>query len=185
MKNAIIIHGTGGYPEENWFPWLKKELEQEGYKVSVPYFPSPATEPVTTKEWFEVLKDYEINEETLLIAHSLGGVFALRILEKLEYPIKAAFFAGTPVGIKPIKYYDSDVKFSGFDFAWDKIRKNAGRFVVFHSNDDPFVALANGEKLAEELGVKLNFVPNAGHFNATAGYIDFPELLKEIMKLET
>ena len=36
MKNAIVIHGTEGYPEENWFPWLKKELEQKDYIVSVP-----------------------------------------------------------------------------------------------------------------------------------------------------
>jgi len=26
MKNALIIHGTEGYPKENWFPWLKKEI---------------------------------------------------------------------------------------------------------------------------------------------------------------
>jgi predicted alpha/beta hydrolase family esterase len=181
LKNALIIHGTGGYPEENWFPWLKNKLEQKEYKVSVPHFPSPATEPVTTTEWFDVLKDYEINEETILIAHSLGGVFALRILEKLEYPIKATFFVGTPVGIKPIKYYDSDVKFSGFDFEWDKIRQNARRFVAFHSNDDPFVSLDNGKKLAEELGITLHFVPNAGHFNAAAGYTEFHDLLKEIL----
>ena len=41
MKNVIIIHGTEGYPEENWFPWLKKNLEERGYNVTVPQFPSP------------------------------------------------------------------------------------------------------------------------------------------------
>ncbi|KKS50273.1 MAG: hypothetical protein UW01_C0001G0132 [Candidatus Nomurabacteria bacterium GW2011_GWA2_43_66] len=24
--NAFIFHGTEGHPQENWFPWLKKEL---------------------------------------------------------------------------------------------------------------------------------------------------------------
>jgi len=185
MKKAIIIHGTEGYPEENWFPWLKKELEQRDYKVSVPQFPSPPGVLPKISEWFEVLKDYEIDGDTLLIAHSLGGLFALRVLEKLDHPVKAAFFAGASVGVKPIKFYDGDLAFSGgFDFDWDKIRNNAGHFVVFHSDDDPYVSLANGEKLSEELGVKLNFVPNAGHFNATAGYTEFPDLLKTIIDKE-
>src|SRR3989338_4142675 len=41
MSNVFIFHGTGGYPEENWFPWLKKELEELECKVIIPKFPSP------------------------------------------------------------------------------------------------------------------------------------------------
>lgn len=180
MKNAIIIHGTEGYPEENWFPWLKNELEQLGYIVNVPQFPSPPVVPAKISEWFEVLENYEINQDTLLIGHSLGGIFTLRILEKLSNPVKAAFFVGTPIGIQPIKFYDRDFAFSGFDFDWNKIKKNAKRFVAFHSDNDPYVDLANGEMLAEKLGIKLNFIPNSGHFNTKAGYTEFPQLLKEI-----
>lgn len=184
MKNAIIIHGTEGYPEQNWFPWLKKELEQQDYKVSVPQFPSPPVVPAKISEWFDVLKGYELDEDTLLIGHSLGGVFTLRILERLDHPVKAAFFVGTPVGIKPITYYDRDLAFSGFEFNWDKIRRNAKRFVAFQSDDDPYVDLENGRSLAEKLGIILHFVPNSGHFNAKAGYTEFPDLLKEIMQVE-
>jgi predicted alpha/beta hydrolase family esterase len=182
MSNAIIIHGTEGYPEENWFPWLKSELEQKGYEVIVPQFPSPPVVPAKISEWFDILKEYKqkITEDTLLIGHSLGGVFTLRILEKLEKPVKAAFFAGTPIGVKPILNYDRDMAFSGFDFDWEKIKQNALRFVVFQSDDDPYVGLENGKQLADKLGVELNFIPNAGHFNKRAGYTQFPELLKEI-----
>ena len=38
---AVIIHGSYGSPDENWFPWLKKELQKIGYKVFVPAFPTP------------------------------------------------------------------------------------------------------------------------------------------------
>jgi len=184
MKNAIIIHGTEGCPEENWFPWLKKELEQIGYQVSVPQFPSPPIIPAKISEWFDVLKDYEINQDTVIVAHSLGGIFALRILEKLSVPVKAVYFISAPIGINPIKYYDRDLAFSGLEFDWDKIRKNAKHFVVFHSDDDPYVDLANGKKLAENLDVKLHLVPNSGHFNTSAGYIKFPDLLEEILEIE-
>lgn len=93
MTNIFIIHGTEGYPEENWFPWFKKELELKGHTVFVPQFPTPPVVPAKIAEWFDVLKSYEqhINEDTIFIGHSLGGIFTLRVLEKLTHPIKGAF----------------------------------------------------------------------------------------------
>ena len=182
MKNAFIFHGTEGYPEENWFPWLKKELEKKGYKVYVPQFPSPPKIPADISKWFDVLKDYEryIDEDTILIGHSLGGVFILRLLERLQHPVKAAVLVGTPCGVRPILNYDRDSSFTGFSFDWKSIIKKARHFLVFQSDNDPFVSLGNGEELAKKLGVKLNFVPNAGHFNEIAGYTRFDLLLKKL-----
>ncbi len=182
MKNAFIIHGTEGYPEENWFPWLKQELEKEGYTVLVPQFPSPSVVPAKIAEWFDVLKDYKqyINEDTILISHSLGGVFTLRLLEKLERPVKTAVFVGAPIGVRPISNYDRDNSFSGFSFDWKSILTKAHHFEVFHSDDDPWVSLANGEQLAKNLNETLNFVPNAGHFNTESGYTRFDLLLEKL-----
>lgn len=186
MKSEVFIfHGTEGYPEENWFPWLKQKLEKKGYNVFVPQFPTPPVVPAKISEWFDILKDYEqhINENTILIGHSLGGIFTLRILEQLEHPVKAAFFVGTPIGVRPILNYGRDDSFSGFFFDWESIKKKAQHFVVFQSDTDPYVGLENGQQLAEKLGVQLNFVPNAGHFNAKAGYLKFEKLLEEVNKI--
>lgn len=185
MRNIFIFHGTEGYPEENWFPWLKEKLIAKGHKVFVPQFPSPPIVPAKITEWFEVFKDYEehLDEEAIIIGHSLGGVFALRLLEKLEHPIAAAVFTGTPVGVKPILNYGRDGSFSGFSFDWPRIREKAKHFIVFQSDDDPFVSLGNGEELAKELGVELSFIPNAGHFNKKSGYTKFVELLEKLEPL--
>jgi predicted alpha/beta hydrolase family esterase len=185
MKTAIIIHGTEGYPEENWFPWLKAELEKLGYRVFVPQFPSPPVVPAKIAEWFEVFKDFEdyLDEDALLIGHSLGGVFALRLLERLNHPVKAVFLVGTPVGVRPILNYERDSSFSGFSFDWEAIVKKARHFEVFQSDNDPYVSLGNGEALAKRLKVKLTFVSKAGHFNEAAGYTEFPLLLQKIKNL--
>jgi hypothetical protein len=182
MKTAFIFHGTEGYPEENWFPWMKEKLEEKGYRVFVPQFPTPPVVPAKIDEWFEVLKKYEqhIDKDTLFIGHSLGGIFTLRILEKLTSPVKAACFVGTPVGLQPIANYVRDNSFSGFVFDWEKIRKGADHFVVFQSDTDPYVGLINGTELAKQLGVELSFVPNAGHFNKPAGYTTFDALLEKL-----
>lgn len=185
MSNIFIFHGTEGFPEENWFPWLKQKLEEKGHKVFVPQFPSPPVVSAKITEWFDVLKDYEqyINKDTIIIGHSLGGVFALRLLEKNNHKIKAACFVGTPIGIKPILNYNRDSNFSGFDFDWDNIKNKSDNFIVFQSDDDPYVSLGNGKELANKLGVELSFIPNAGHFNKRAGYTKFNELLDKLNKL--
>lgn len=73
----------------------------------------------------------------------------------------------------PIKYYEGDKPFIKKSFNWETIRKKAEHFVVFHSNNDELVCLKNGEELAKNLGVELNVVSNAGHFNEKAGYLKF------------
>jgi len=174
--NAFIFHGTAGKPEENWFPWAKNALEQEGIPVIVPQFPTPEGESL--KAWFKVLdaQKAKIEPNSLLIGHSKGGMFLLKVLERLDKPIDTAVFVSAPIGVKPILYYKEDKQFSNFEFDWEKIRRNAKHFVVFHSDNDCYVSLANGNQLARKLGVKLNFIPNAGHIDAENGFTEFPQL---------
>jgi predicted alpha/beta hydrolase family esterase len=132
-----------------------------------------------------VLEQYknDIDENTIIVGHSLGGVFTLRVLEKLEQPIKAAFLVGAPIGVRPILNYDRDDSFSGFEFDWHAIKRNAHHFEVFQSDNDPYVSLGNGQELADHLGVELSFIPNAGHFNEAAGYLKFEQLLDKLKPL--
>ncbi len=178
MKTAIIVHGTGGYPEENWFPWLKEHLRKYGYRTIIPQFPTPKHQ--TPGNWFKIFNKHfnELNRNTILIGHSLGGTFLLRILEKIPKKIAAAVLVATPIGVRPTKFYKSDLPFTKEPFKWNKIKNSAVRFLVFHGKDDPYVSIKNGEKIAKELDTNLISLNNAGHFNAKSGCIKFPLLLK-------
>ena len=52
-----------------------------------------------------------------------------------------------------------------------------------HKRMEEVYYIANGEEIAKQLNIKLNFVPNAGHFNKKAGYVEFQELYEKIINL--
>jgi uncharacterized protein len=175
MANIIIIHGLGGSPQEIWFPWLKEELERLGHTVFVPEFPNPKLPQLN--EWLAHLNNFEIDQNTIFIGHSLAVPLTLHFLEK--HKLKAAFFVGGFCNLLSgglDKYIRSFIK----PFDWQTIKQNCSQFYVFNSDNDSYVPLSKGKELAENLGVKLNMVKGAGHFNEEKKF----ELLLEKVKKE-
>src|SRR3989338_5795089 len=99
MATIFIFHGIYGNPDENWFPWLKRELEQAGHEVIVPAFPN-ADKP-QLEEWLKFFDQYnkKLDANTIFIGHSLGGAFALRLLERMIQPIYACFLIASVSGV--------------------------------------------------------------------------------------
>lgn len=181
MPNAIIIHGTGGHPEKNWFPWLKKELEALGCKVYIPQFPTPQNQSL--KNWFKIFAKYKkyLNQDSIMVGRSLGVAFILNLLESINHPIKAAFLiAGFARLLDNPDFDPLNQTFVDKKFAWTKIKKNCRKFYVLHSDNDPYVPLDRGEEIAKNLGVKLTLIKGAGHFNTDSGYTKFEFLLEKI-----
>src|SRR3989344_7038916 len=78
MVNVFIIHGSYGHPDENWFSWLKKELEKLGCKVFVPRFPTP--EGQNLDSWMKVISGYDdlLDNNSIIVGHSMGCALILR-----------------------------------------------------------------------------------------------------------
>jgi predicted alpha/beta hydrolase family esterase len=184
MKTAIIIHGAYGSPDENWFPWLKRELEKLRLRVIAPRFPTPSGQSL--ESWMKVLSEYEhyFDSDLILVGHSLGVALVLRKLERLREPINAAFLvAGFATKLGDERFDKINASFFEKPFDWAKIKKNCKRFYVFHSDNDPYVPLIRGKQLEYAFGVNMTLIPGAGHFNTESGYTQFPQLLAEIKKL--
>ena len=184
MANIIIIHGTGGSPEGNWFPWLKSELEKSGNIVFVPRFPTPKNQSL--ESWLKVFENYKqyLDEDSIVIGHSLGPAFLLSVIEGLEHPIKSAFFVSGFTGVFGKSEYDELNKtFTTRTFDWVKIKRNCRRFFVIHSEDDPYVPLERGQILAKNLGAEMIVVKNAGNINEEFGYTKFELLLEKIKQV--
>ncbi len=178
MKTAFIIHGTGGSPQGNWFQWLKSELEEIGYQVFVPKFPTPKGQSLDA--WLNVFEKYakDINEDTIFVAHSLGPAFVLNILEKINVKVNVSFLVSGFLGLIGAEPYDTLNKtFTTHNFDWNKIKQNCKTFVIINTKDDPYVPISKGEELAKNLNVKLIRLEKGGHLNADFGYTKFEYLL--------
>lgn len=180
--NFFIFHGIYGHPEENWFPWLKEELENNGYEVIVPKFPTPIGQSL--ENWMNVLKKYEdkINADTVMIGHSLGAAFILNYLEQADREIKAAILVSGYHEILENQFKELNKTFVGKKFNWNKIIENCGHFIVIGSDNDEYIPIETTRQLAVLLDAELQIIHNGGHLNKKAGYEKFPLLLEIIEK---
>ena len=183
MATVFIIHGSFGNPNENWYPWLKKELEKKGHTVFVPPFPTPDGQSL--EDWRAVFLPYEleITEETVVIGHSIGVAFLLRFLEQSDVKIHAAFFVSGFASLLHNEFDAVNTTFLDHPFLWNHIREHCGKFVVFHGENDPYVPVSYAKELAASLGTTPLIIPDAGHFNEKSRYKDFPLLLEKILEV--
>ena len=184
MPTVFLVHGAYGNPEENWFPWLKSELEKLGCEVLVPVFPTPENQAL--ENWLKVFEEYKpkLSEDSIVVAHSLGPAFLLTVLEQFPHPVRACFFVSPFLGKIGDPAFDTINKtFWEKEFNWEKIKQNCKEFRIFHSDNDPSVPLKMAEEVAEKLGTEVILIKGAGHFGKAAGYAEFPFLLEKIKKL--
>ena len=183
MATVFIIHGSYGSPEENWIPWLKAELEKLNFQVFAPRFPTPKSQNL--ESWNHVFGNYKthLSKDAILVGHSIGCAFILNLLEKYDVKVSMSFLVAGFIGKIGNDYYDVINKtFTERDFDWDKIKKNCGKFLIYHSHDDPYIPFLKAEELASELDCTLKIVDGAGHFNTKSGYNKFEILLQDIKK---
>jgi predicted alpha/beta hydrolase family esterase len=183
LSRVIIVHGTGGNPDENWFPWLRSELETRGVEVVVPQFSGPDDQG--PESWSATLASVTepLNEETILVGHSIGAAFILHLLETSPSPILGTVLASGFVGKLGNDFDVPNAAFFTHDFDWETIRANAGEVRLFFGDNDPYVSPAAADLLASGLQTDLTFVPQGGHLNTAAGFTTFPALLAEIESL--
>ena len=181
---VIILHGAHGGPDTNWFPWLHTTLEAEGIHVVRPRFPTPEGQSLSA--WLDVYDRATkslSSAPTVLVGHSLGAAFALRLVERAVEPVAGLFLAAGFIGALGLPDYDT-INQSFFDapFDWPAIRDRIGRVSrCWAGDDDPYVPLARSEDVATRLNVPLDIVSGGGHLNSETGFTTFPQMREAIL----
>lgn len=180
LKNQkfVIIHGYTASPEKNWFPWLKSQLEALGAQVDVPEMPD-ALSPDPEK-WQQRLQQlpFDIDEESVLIGHSLGCVTVLRFLQNKQQAVKGYILvSGFDEEQQTLPELRSHT-LSPLDHT--ALIDIADKRISIISTNDEIVSPSSSKALAEALNTQVILEENAGHFLDREGYTTFPTLLEAI-----
>lgn len=177
--NYIILHGSFGSKDGNWFPWLKEVLEKQNKKVEVPQMPV-GVGIQNFDNWAKELDKLDINENTIIIAHSIAPVFVCKYLTKKRKKVKKLIFVSgfnNYLGIDPD--YDS-VNESMFTDDYMDINYYCDDIVCYYSDNDPYVSFDAEKDFADHVARRQYIINNGGHINSESGYTKFEEILKEI-----
>ena len=189
----ILIHGSFGAPDENWFPQLKEKLEALGQEVISPQLPIENWNAVTKlgpgvpvknqsldswlKAFEPIVKSFKKREKICFVGHSLGCVFILHIVEKFNLKLDSAIFVAPFMDSLGEKYWQFDhVNGSFYKTSWDfdKLKKLIPTSYVLHSDNDPYVERGHAVIFSKALDSSIIFVKRAGHMNSEVNLNEFP-----------
>jgi predicted alpha/beta hydrolase family esterase len=172
-KKVLFLQSWFSQITDNWYPWLKKELEKKGYTT---YFLDIPEMRKDVPDMSQILKYIEtlnvIDDDTIIIGHSLGNLLAMRLAEKFQYKQMILVSA-----------WDYDDLCEGHKLFWktkinhSKIKDHVKNITVIHSDNDPYYTAIAAEDTSKRLNAKYIVVKGGGHFGTKDGTKEIPEIV--------
>jgi len=166
------------YRKTGWKDSLRKEL---GNRFDVLLLKMPNTKNAKYNEWKILLNKIArlLENNVILIGHSLGGVFLAKYLSENKFPKKilASILIAPP-------YDEKDIEEPLGDFVilnnLEKFKKQGGKIFIYQSEDDPVVPYVELKKYQKVLPDAIaRIFKDRGHFSQA----EFPELVREIKRI--
>jgi len=202
-KPTVIIcpgNGCSNVRRSSWYGDLHGELTARNIPCICEDFPDPHR--ARREIWIPHIRKLaergsdsgdgssDSSSNVILVGHSSGAQAALRYAEL--YPIRAAILVAATysdlgdAGERASGYYpqqrrDDDRDISNpYDF--ESMKANCPEWHQFHSDDDPFIALHEAERIRDGLGIgdtdRYHMLPGRLHF-----FEPFPELIEVLEML--
>lgn len=198
----LIMHGSYGSPDENWFRWLEKELKVLNNEVILQQFPvdewgeveKVGRDNIDTYQAKESLDTWEKyfaehiltrigNEPIGFVGHSIAPIFMLHMLERYDIKLKVAVFVSPffsiPDRAEIWQFYPVNKTFYSYSLDFEKINKKIDKSYVVYGDNDPYVPSTEPPLFAEKLGSEIHIVPQGRHCGSN--FQEFP-LLMDIIK---
>jgi predicted alpha/beta hydrolase family esterase len=179
MKRIVLLHGNGGGSgQDQWFPYIKRELEKMGVVCVAPDLPD--AQLARKQFWFPYFTDeLKLGSNDIVVGHSSGALAILKYAE--EHRLAGSVLVGT--------YYTDlgyeDERTSGYfdtPWQWDNIKANQEWTAIFASTDDPFIPIEEPRYIRDRLGSEYFEFTDQGHFGLEdPPKSEFPELF-ELLK---
>jgi predicted alpha/beta hydrolase family esterase len=175
MKRVVLLHGNGGGSgHDQWFPYIKRELEKAGITCVAPDLPD--AQLARKQFWFPYFTNVlKLGPDDIVVGHSSGALAILKYAE--DHKLGGSVLVG-------VYYTDlgyEDERTSGYfdtPWRWDSIKANQPWTAIFASTDDPYIPIAEPKYIRDKLGSRYFEFSDQGHFGLDeTPKLAFPELL--------
>jgi predicted alpha/beta hydrolase family esterase len=185
MKKAALLHGTDGSPNDHWFPWLKTELEKNGYEVFAPTLPENHTPSRDVYEVFLKNSDWDF-ADNLLIGHSSGTTTILNLLMADWFPgVKASVLVGTFLNenlLNEQEWYTPGQFDRLFvqEFDIEKLKSKCPEFIFVHGDNDHACDYNDAKEFCQKLDGDFITIKNGSHLSGSSGITEIPEIVEKL-----
>jgi len=178
-QKVLIIHGFESRAEDFWLPWLKNELEKQGFEVFAPTMTTAGSPDLAV--WMAELQPYfdQLGADDIIVGHSLGAKAAMHLIAEAKSKVGHLFCVGSaPLTTngrdwdlfakkwrKPLSDFAALRKFWEESLDLNIVKNNVGAVTTLISYDDPFVGdKIDVIKVTMPTGWRTVFVDDQGHF---------------------
>ena len=175
MQQFLIIHGLEGSGPEHWQTWLAERLRVRGFEVGYPSLPDADNPRVGP--WLDTL-EAELSRlrsaETTVLCHSLGSLLWLH-----HAAGRPATSVARTLLVAPPQPDVDDLQSLGFrpvPLGREGVASAARETRLVCSRNDPWCPPEASQRIAEAIGVSIDWIEEGGHINTDAGYGAWPSV---------
>ncbi|AUI66767.1 MULTISPECIES: alpha/beta hydrolase [Glaesserella] len=178
MPKVYVVHGYTASADKHWFPWLEQELAKIGiecHRLNMPDSANPNPD-----KWLKYLEENTvIDDETIVIGHSLGCIALLNFMARHFLKPKGAIFVSG--FYQPLDTLPELNSFSN-SYAVAPSCLPFKSYVVAALNDT-VVPYQYSDDFAKHLKADYIRLTEGGHFLDREGWIEFSLILDLVKKL--
>ena len=185
MKTAILIHGMSGSLDISFGQKLKEDLKNNGYNIIEPLYTTK--NQITLDSWFSETNKIKntLKAADVIICYSLGTNFIVKYLVKNNISCNLVIaVAGGVATARMGEKFDYLEPFIPSKEEFKKFRQLVSHVYNIYSNNDHIWKQEHIHLYSELTGATEIFLKNKGHFGATSGVKEIPELIEIIKKYD-
>lgn len=168
-RRVCIVPRWGGSADDDWYPWLRRELRSVLTVVArlEPQPSAPAIEACVASIDAACGRDPEELARTVLVGHSVGAQAVLRFLESLAPPARVHGVLCVAGWLWIDEPWETIRPWIDTPMDRARVREAAGRIEVLIGDDDPYTRdhEANAHRWRAAFGAQATVLPGAKHLN--------------------
>ena len=190
MKKVYIVHGWDGSPDEPLLLWLDKNLSEKGFEIK--RLDMPDSEVPVIEKWLEKMnQDILLDENTILIGHSVGCQAVMRFLESknIDFKIKGILLLAPWMHLNQTTIEEEGEEVVEIARPWmetpinfEKVKNSSEKITAIFSDNDVFVPVSEEKFFAEKLGAKTIMEHEKWHFSPSENISELQSALDSILE---